>query len=149
EQETSPPGTKIRVKYRYTGYPANETETLFKESKIYDSPTLDPDHYYIFADEWPKLTFSRFEPMSKTWIYGRTPFMTGHNQQPTYELEKNCGAGSGFAMKLGPASFGKANLPVGSLAKGRYIVNALVKSVNVHGPGGRIELEATQAKTGK
>jgi hypothetical protein len=69
-----------------------------------DSPTLDPNHHYIFADEWPKLTFGKFEPMSKAWILGRTPFMTAHNQRPTYELEKNCGAGSGFAMKLGPAS---------------------------------------------
>jgi hypothetical protein len=148
ESEIAPPGTKLRVKYRYTGYPAAEAEKLFQQSKIYDSPTLDPNHHYIFADEWPKLTFSQFLPLSKTWIYGRTPFMTGHNQRPTYELEKNCGAGSGFAMKLGPASLGKANLPVGSsLAKGRYAVTALVKSVNAHGPGGRIELEATQAKT--
>lgn len=148
--ETSAPGTKIRVNYRYTGYPADEAERLFKQSKIYDSPTLDPNHHYIFADEWPRLTFSKFVPMSESWIYGRTPFMTAHNARPTYELEKNCGAGSGFAMKLGPASFGKANLPVGaSLPKGRYVVTAMVKAVNTHGPGGRIELEATQAKTNK
>ena len=118
--ETSVPGTKIRVNYRYTGYPADEAEKLFKESNVYDAPTLDPNHHYIFADEWPKLTFSKFVPMSEAWIYGRTPFMTAHNTRPTYELEKNCGAGSGFAMKLGPASFGKAGLPIGSfLAKGR------------------------------
>ena len=148
--ETSAPGTKIRVNYRYTGYPADEAEKLFKQSRIYDSPTLDPKHHYIFADEWPKLTFSKFVPLSESWIYGRTPFMTAHNTRPTYELEKNCGAGSGFAMKLGPASYGNANLPVGaSLPKGRYVVTALVKSVNMHGPGGRIELEATQVKTGK
>lgn len=148
EPETAPPGTKLRVKYRYTGYPAAEAERLFERSKIYESPTLDPKHHYIFADEWPKLTFSQFVPLSKTWIYGRTPFMSGHNTRPTYELEKDCGAGSGFAVKLGPSSFGKANLPVGaSLAKGRYAVTALVKSVNAHGPGGRIELEFTHAKT--
>lgn len=163
EPETAAPGTKLRVKYRYTGVPAAEAESLFKQSKIYDSPTLDPNHHYIFADEWPKLTFSKFVPLSETWIYGRTPFMTAHNTRPTYELEKNCGAGSGFAMKLGPASFGKGNLPIRrsgfqpddqdpksvGLEKGRWLVTALVKSINTHGPGGRIELEATQAKTNK
>ena len=161
EPETAAPGTKLRVKYRYTGVPADEAESLFKQSKIYDSPTLDPNHHYIFADEWPKLTFGKFEPMSKAWIYGRTPFLTAHNVRPTYELEENCGAGSGFAIKLGPASFGKANLPIEPgpaapngqptriLPKGRWVVTALVKSNNVQGPGGRLELEATQAKTNK
>ena len=148
--ETAKPGTRLEVKYRYTGVPAAEAKALFDESKIYDAPTLDPKHHYIFADEWPKLTFSQHVPMSETWIYGRTPFMTAHNVRPTYELEKSCGAGSGFAMKLGPASFGKANLSKAApLAKGRYAVTALVKAANVHGPGGRIELTATQAKTGK
>ena len=148
--ETAKPGTKVRVKYRYTGYPAAEAESLFKSSQIYSIPTLDPKHHYIFADEWPKLTFSQFVPLSQTWIYGRSPFMTGHNQRPTYELVKDCGAGSGFAMKLGPASYGKATLSKsGPLAKGRYVVTALVKSVNTFGPGGRIELEATQARTNK
>ena len=148
--ETAKPGTRIEVKYRYTGVPAPEAKALFDSSKVYDSPTLDPQHHYVFADEWPKLTFSQFVPMSETWILGRTPFMTAHNVRPTYELEKNCGAGSGFAMKLGPASFGKANLAKAApLAKGRYAVTALVKLANVHGPGGRIELEATQAKTNK
>lgn len=148
--ETAKPGTRLEVKYRYTGVPAAEAKALFDESKIYDAPTLDPQHHYIFADEWPKLTFSQFVPMSETWILGRTPFMTAHNTRPTYELEKNCGAGSGYAMKLGPASFGKANLAKAApLAKGRYAVTALVKADNVHGPGGRIELAATQAKSGK
>jgi len=146
--ETAKPGTRIEVKYRYTGVPAPEAKAVFDASKLYDSPTLDPRHHYIFADEWPKLTFSQHVPMSETWIYGRTPFMTGHNVRPTYELEKNCGAGSGFAMKLGPASFGKANVAKAApLAKGRYLVTALVKAANVHGPGGRIELAALQAKT--
>jgi len=148
--ETAKPGTRLEVKYRYTGVPAAEAKALFDASKIYDSPTLDPQHHYVFADEWPKLTFSQHVPMSETWILGRTPFMTAHNQRPTYELEKNCGAGSGFALKLGPASFGKANLPKAApLAKGRYVVTALVKAANVHGPGGRIELTATQARTNK
>ncbi len=149
-QETAKPGTKLRVKYRYTGYPADEAKGLFEQSKVYVAPTLDPHHHYIFADEWPKLTFRQFVPMSETWQLGRTPFMTGHNQRPTYELVKNCGAGSGFAMKLGPASFGKATLSkAGSLAKGRYLVTAIVKGDNMLGPGGRIELEAVQAKTGR
>lgn len=148
--ETAKPGTRLEVKYRYTGVPAAEAKALFDESKLYDAPTLDPRHHYIFADEWPKLTFSQHVPMSETWIYGRTPFMTAHNQRPTYGLEKNCGAGSGFAMKLGPASFGMAKLAKAApLAKGRYAVTALVKADNVHGPGGRIELTATQAKTNK
>ncbi len=153
--ETAKPGTKIRVKYRYTGYPADEARKLFEQSKVYVAPTLDPNHHYLFADEWPKLTFSQFVPMSETWQLGRSPFMTGHNQRPTYELVKNCGAGSGFAMKLGPASYGKATLskavatPTGTVAKGRYLVTALVKGDNVIGPGGRLELEALQAKTGK
>ncbi len=148
--ETAKPGTHLKVKYRYTGWPAAEAEALFKKSKPYDAPMLDPDHYYIFADEWPKLTFSQFVPMSETWQYGRTPFMTAHNQRPSYDLVKNCGAGSGFAMELGPASFGKARLAKAApLTKGRYAVTALVKSVDAHGPGGRIELEATQAKTNK
>ncbi|GDY22062.1 hypothetical protein LBMAG56_34090 [Verrucomicrobiota bacterium] len=146
--ETAKPGTRLEVRYRYTGVPAAEAGALFKASKIYPAPTLDPQHHYIFADEWPKLTFSQFVPMSESWILGRTPFMTAHNTRPTYELEKNCGAGSGFAMKLGPASFAKATLTKAApLAKGRYAVIALVKSVNAHGPGGRLELEATQAKT--
>ncbi|MEZ6089422.1 MAG: hypothetical protein R3C05_15605 [Pirellulaceae bacterium] len=150
ESETSTPGTKVRVKYRYTGYPADEAESLFERSTIYVAPTLDPNHHYIFADEWPTLTFSQFVPMSQTWQYGRSPFMTGHNQRPTYELAKNCGAGSGYAMKLGPNSFGKAKLSkAGPLGKGRYIVTALVKSINTLGPGGRIEVEATDAKSNK
>jgi hypothetical protein len=148
--KTTKAGTRIAVKYRYTGWPAGEAEALFNASKIYDSPMFDPEHHYIFADEWPKLTFSQFVPMSETWSRSRSPFMSGHNMRPSYELVKNCGAGSGFAMKLGPSSFGKATLAkAGPLAKGRYAVTALVKSVNTHGPGGRIELSTVQAKTNK
>lgn len=153
-QETAPPGTKVRVKYRYTCYPVGMAQGIFESSKIYDAPTLDPNHYYIFADQWPKLTFTDFVPLSKSWIYGRTPFMTAHNLRPTYELEKNCGEGSGYAMKLGPASFAKATLPLANtkeqpLAKGRYLLTAMVKSDNAHGEGGRIEITVTQSKTGK
>ena len=148
--ETAKPGTRVRVKYRYAGYPADEAKALFDQSKVYRSPTLDPDHHYIFADEWPKLTFSQFTPMSQSWQLGRSPFMTGHNQRPSYGLERNCGAGSGFAMRLGPASYGKAPLAkAGAPSPGRYTLTALVKSDNTLGPGGRIELESVQAKSNK
>lgn len=149
--ETAQPGTKVHVKYRYTGYPAAEVEALFKESVLYPIPTLDPDHHYIFAaGQWPKLTFSNFAPMSDSWIYGRTPFMTAHNTRPTYELARNTGIGSGFAMKLGPASYGAASLPIPTpLPAGRWIFTAQCRSDNTHGPGGRIMLNLTQVKTKK
>ncbi|HVE39928.1 MAG TPA: LamG-like jellyroll fold domain-containing protein [Planctomycetota bacterium] len=147
--ETAPAGTKVRVKYRYTGWPAEESEKFFKASTTYEIPMLDPQHHYIFSDEWPKLTFGQFVPMSDTWIYGRHPFMTGHNQRPSYTLEKNVGVGSGFAMRLGPDAFGAADLPIPSpLPEGKYAVTALCKVVNAHGPGGRIELKAKD-KNGK
>ena len=62
-QETAKPGTKVKVKYRYTGYPAAEAEALVQGVRT-SIPVrmLDPNHHYIFADEWPKLTFSKFEP---------------------------------------------------------------------------------------
>lgn len=144
EAETAKPGTKVRVRYRYTGYPAAEAEALFKESTIYPSHTLDPDHHYLFADDWPRIRFDKFVPMSETWIYGRRPFMTGHNRRPTYELAKTPGVGSGFAMRLGPGAFGAAPLAAPpDLAPGRYAVVARVKSDNAHGEGGRIELTVT------
>lgn len=150
ESETAKPGTKIRVNYRYTGYPAQEAEALFKASNIYPSHTLDPSHHFIFADDWPKITFDKFAPMSKTWIYGRRPFMTGHNQRPTYELVKNLKVGNGYAIKLGPGAYAKAALAIPEkLPAGRHVITALVKADNLHGPGGRIELEATEPKTGK
>lgn len=148
--EKAAPGTKLRVKYRYTGYPREEADLLFGQSKTYESATLDPAHHYIFADEWPRLTFSQFVPLSEPWIKGRTPFMTGHNQRPSYELVKDCGVGSGFAMALGPTAYGKASLPkAGLLAKGKYEVSAWVKSENVIGEGGRMEVELLDAKTRK
>ncbi len=140
--ETLKAGEKVRVRYRYTGYPADETTKLFKEAKTYDSPTLDPDHHFIFA-EWPKVTFSKFAALSESWIYGRSPFMTGHNRRPTYELAKVSGVGSGYAMRLGPLAFGAAPLPVPeSLPAGRYVLIVKAKGDNLHGPGGRVELTA-------
>lgn len=146
--ETLKAGEKVRVRYRYTGYPADEAAKLFREAKAYDSPTLDPDHHFIFA-EWPKVTFSKFAALSESWIYGQVPFMTGHNRRPTYELAKVQGVGSGYAMKLGPLAFGSAPLPIPeSLAAGRYVLTLKAKGDNLHGPGGRIELTATD-KAGK
>jgi hypothetical protein len=53
-------------------------------------------------------------------------------------------------MRLGPGAYGKAALPVRErLARGRYVVWAQVRSNNTHGPGGRIELFSTEAKSGK
>jgi hypothetical protein len=149
-QESAPAGTKVRVKYRYTGWPAAEAEAIFKASKAYDSLMLDPEHHYLFADEWPKLTFRDAVPMSRTWSYGRRPFMTGHNQRPTYALAKDTGVGSGFGMRCGPGASGRATLAAPSpLPAGRWIVRALVRSENAHGPGGRIEISAVDPKEGK
>ncbi len=150
EPETAKPGTKVNVRYRYTGYPASEAEVLFKSSRVYDSLMLDPKHHYIFADDWPRLRFNQFVPLSETWIYGRTPFMSGHNTRPTYELARETGVGSGFAMKLGPGAVGTAPVKMRQpLAAGRYVLIGQCKSINAHGPGGRLELLATQARTGK
>lgn len=141
-------GEKVRVRYRYTGYPADEAAKLSQQAKPYDSPMLDPDHHFIFA-QWPKVTFSKFAALSESWINGQSPFMTGHNQRPTYELAKVPGVGSEYAMKLGPLAFGAAPLPVPeSLATGRYVLTVKAKGDNLHGPGGRIELTAAD-KAGK
>jgi hypothetical protein len=146
--ETLKAGEKVRVRYRYTGYPAEEAAKLFKDAKTHDSPTLDPDHHFIFA-EWPKVTFSKFAALSESWVYGRSPFMTGHNRRPTYELAKVPGVGSGYAMKLAPLAFGAAPLPVPeSLPAGRYVLTVKARGDNLHGSGGRIELTAAD-KAGK
>ena len=146
EPETLAAGSKVQVHYRYTGYPADETAKLFKESIVYDSPTLDPSHHWIFA-EWPKTTFKQFVPLSESWILGRAPFTTNHNARPTYELAKDTGYGSGFAMKLGPLAFGQALLPLKEpLPPGRYVLSVKAKGDNLHGPGGRIEIAAADAK---
>ena len=110
--ETAAPGTKVRVKYRYTGYPAEEAAALFAKSKVQDSPTIDPQHHFIFADEWPKVTFSQFVPMSESWIIGRNPFMTGHNRRPSYQLAtlRPHFQDDIYAMQLGPGAFGAAML---------------------------------------
>lgn len=146
--ETAREGTRVQVKYRYTGYPADEAERLFQQSKLHDSPTLNPQQHFIFADEWPKQTFRQFVRLSEPWWPGRRPFLSGHNQRPTYELAQDTGVGSGFAMKLGPLAWGSASLPVPDpLPPGRWCLTAQCKASNVHGPGGRIEVGFTRAGT--
>src|SRR5262249_61550103 len=91
--------------------------------------------------------FHKSARMSDTWIYGRRPFMTGHNARPTYELVK---LAEGPVMKLGPASFGAAALATPKkLAAGRYAVLARCRGDNLLGPGGRVELTGPPPKTGQ
>ncbi len=132
--ETAPKGTKVKVKYRYTGWPAEEAKALFGASTPHLSHMLDPEHHYIFADDGLAITFRQAVPMTETWIYGRRPFMSGHNQRPSYAWVKDVG------MKCGPGAYGKAAFPA---PPGRYAARARVKAVNVHGPGGRIEVGKT------
>ncbi len=148
-RETIKPAQKVSVRYRYTGYPAAEASKLFHEARTVDSPMFDSDHHYIFA-EWPKTTFSQFAALSESWIYGRVPFMSGHNRRPTYEVAKPTGIDSGHAMKLGPLAFGAAPLPVPAdgLVAGRYLLSVKAMGDNLIGPGGRIELTAAD-KAGK
>jgi len=135
-------GSKVRTRYRYTGYPAEEAERIFKSSKLIDSPRLDPNHHYVWADSWPRLTFTKGRAMSEPWWDGM-PFMTAHNQRPTYKWAKNTGTGSGFALQLPPRSFGQSDVPLPKpLPAGRYIMRGLCKAERVVGPGGRIELAA-------
>src|SRR5262249_48344833 len=63
EPETAKPGAKVHVKYRYTGYPADEATRLFNSSTTYESLTMDPKRHFIFVDGWPKVTFSQFAPL--------------------------------------------------------------------------------------
>ncbi|HEX7899941.1 MAG TPA: LamG-like jellyroll fold domain-containing protein [Planctomycetota bacterium] len=132
--ETAPAGTKVNVKYRYTGWPAEEAKALFGASTPHLSNMLDPNHHYIFADDGLKISFTQAVPMTETWVYGRRPFMTGHNQRPSYAWVKDVG------MKCGPGAYGKVAFPAPA---GRYVARARVKADNVHGPGGRIEVGKT------
>ena len=87
--------------------------------------------------------------MSESWIYGRSPFMTGHNRRPTYELAKVPGVGSGYAMKLGPLAFGAAPLPVPeSLPAGRYVLDREGEGRQPARPRRAVELTAAD-KAGK
>ena len=139
--ETLKNGSVVSVRYRYTGYPATEAAELFNLSKTYESPMLDPDHFYVFAD-WPRMDFSKYARMSEAWIYGQVPIMTGHNQRPAYQLAAKKGPGETNALKFGPMAYGAAPLPApeGDLVKGRFALKVMAKGDNLHGPGARIEL---------
>lgn len=140
--ETLPAGTKVCTRYRYTGYPADEAERIFQASKLIDSPRLDPNHYYVWADAWPRLTFSKGRAMSEPW-WDAMPFMTAHNQRPTYKWVTNTGKGSGYALQFPPRSFGQSDIPLPKpLEPGRYVMRGWCKADRVVGPGGRIELSA-------
>jgi len=137
--ETAKPGDKVRVKYRYTGYPASEAASLFKTARFQDNPRIDPEHHFVFArDQWPTIRFDSALPMDKPWWGGR-PFLSGHNARPTYEFAEVDGR---HMLRLGPVSYGVAPVGPSPVQSGRYLVTAKVKSVNTHGPGGRIEVLA-------
>jgi hypothetical protein len=149
EAEALPAGSKVHTRYRYTGYPADEAERIFKSSKLIESPRLDPGHHYVWADAWPRLTFTKGLAMSEPWWDSRMPFMTAHNQRPTYLWARDTGSGSGFGLQLPPRSFGQSDIPLPRpLAPGRYVMRGLCKAGRVTGPGGRIEL-AAHAKDGR
>src|SRR5262249_16915599 len=63
-------------------------------------------------------------------------------------LEKHTGFGSGHAMRLGAADSCSANVPTppGPLPKGKYVVSAFVKGINLHGPGGYLDLFTTDSQ---
>jgi hypothetical protein len=145
-QDTVPAGKTVRAQFRYTGYPAAEAERLFRDSRPWDNPRLDPARHYVFADTWPKVTFADAVPLSEPWTPGRRPFLSGHNARPTYEWVAVPG---GHALKLGPVSAGTADLAVPHpLPPGRYAVLVRVKSDNAVGPGGRVGVKLTD-KAGK
>jgi hypothetical protein len=134
---TAKPGEKIRVNYRYVGYPAAETAELFAGAEVQNNPRIDPGQDFVFAgDQWPVIRFEKTVAMDKPWWGGR-PFLTGHNARPTYEIVTE---GSRRLLRLGPVSYGLAPVGPERIAPGRWLVSARVKAVNVHGPGGRIEV---------
>lgn len=134
---TAKPGEKIRVHYRYTGIPAAETTELFATAKVQKNPRIDPKHHFVFArDQWPVIRFNDALAMDKPWWGGR-PFLTAHNARPTYDFVRQADSG---LLRLGPVSYGIAPIGPEKVTPGRWLVTARVKSVNVHGPGGRIEV---------
>jgi hypothetical protein len=140
--ETAMPGTKVCVHYRYTGYPLEEARELFETAKVQDNPRIDPEHHFVFArDQWPTIRFDNFVAMDKPWWGGR-PFMSGHNARPAYHLVKMKDGRP--IMRLGPLGYGVASVGPARLEAGRYLVSARVKSINTHGPGGRLEILGTK-----
>ncbi|MEY3176747.1 MAG: Concanavalin A-like lectin/glucanase superfamily [Planctomycetota bacterium] len=129
-------GDRLKVRYRYTGYPAEEVSRMFARSKVQSNPRIDPARSFIFAgDQWPRIEFSRRVGLDRPWWGGR-PFLSGHNARPTYDFVDTGGA----QLRLGPTAFAAA--PVGPVdpLPGRWLVTARVRSVNAVGPGGRLEV---------
>jgi hypothetical protein len=139
EPATAKPGDRIRVQYRYTGYPAEETTHLFAAARVQNNPRIDPQHHFVFArDQWPTIRFAEVLAMDKPWWGGR-PFLSGHNTRPSYGFVQQ---GHEGLLRLGPVSYALAPVGPARIEPGRYLVSARIKSANTHGPGGRIELLA-------
>lgn len=129
-------GERVRVRYRYTGYPAEETGRLFGMAKVQRNPRIDPAHHFVFAGEqWPVIRFGVKTAMDQPWWGGR-PFLSGHNARPSYDVVDE----GGGQLRLGPISWGVAPVGPANPAAGRWLVRARVKSVNAVGPGGRLEV---------
>jgi hypothetical protein len=142
-------GDKIRVKYRYTGYPAEEMKAKLAQAKIYPLPRLDPRRHMIFAKGWPKLDFSKFAALSEWWPYGSIPWQNAHNGLPDYSLEQKSGYGSGFAIKFGALAHAEACLEShGPVRKGRYVVSAHAKGDHLYGPGAYLQVWRMKEHTG-
>lgn len=134
---TLAPGERLRVRYRYTGYPAAETAALFERARVEDNPRIDPDHRFVFArEQWPVIGFADSVAMDEPWWGGR-PFLSGHNARPTYDLLAEEGR---QVLRLGPSARALAAVGPSPVAPGRFLVAARVKSRNIHGPGGRVEV---------
>jgi hypothetical protein len=135
---TASEGERLRVRYRYTGYPAEETARMFAGAKVQSNPRIDPNHNFVFAgDQWPRIEFSKRLPMDQPWWGGR-PLLSGHNARPSYHVMEDGAAG--VQLKLGPTAFAAAAVGPADPAPGRWLVTARVRSVNAVGPGGRLEV---------
>jgi hypothetical protein len=134
---TGQPGDRVHVRYRYTGYPADETTSLFSSAIVQDNPRIDPQHHFVFAGkQWPTIKFDDALALDKPWWGGR-PFLSGHNARPTYDWISVDGK---RVLRLGTTSYALAPIGPSPVEPGRYLVSATVKTENVHGPGGRIEI---------
>jgi hypothetical protein len=133
---TAREGERLRVRYRYTGYPAEETAKMFARAKVQTNPRIDPNHNFVFAgDQWPRIGFAKRVPMDQPWWGGR-PFLSGHNARPTYQVVDAPDA----QLKLGPTASAAAPVGPANPAPGQWLVTARVRSVNAVGPGGHLEL---------
>jgi len=136
EPTTAQPGERVRVRYRYTGYPAEETSQLFANSIVQENPRIDPYHHFVFAgSQWPTINFEDAIALDKPW-WGNRPFLSGHNQRPNYDWVST---GERRVLRLGPLSYALAPIGPEKIEPGQYLVSAKVKANNTFGPGGRIE----------